>query len=120
MGAVCTAIEFEAIGEAFFYAEVRNGVNNPEEKAFFDLLAAIEHEHCVSLKDTEEYLLDPAAWFTKAVRGRCRKGGMPPEAFRGQTNSPSLLLPITRQSSLTVSPVPRKQRKPSSVPAVIS
>ncbi|MEE9612178.1 MAG: ferritin family protein [Desulfatiglandales bacterium] len=65
--AIQTAIDFEARG-ASFYAKLRDGVSDPKEKEFFDLLANIEHEHYVSLKDTEEYLTDPASWFTKTER----------------------------------------------------
>ena len=65
LAAVRTAIEFEGKG-ATFYAGLRDQVTDPREKAFFDLLANIEHEHYTSLKDTEEYLVDPAAWYTKA------------------------------------------------------
>ncbi len=65
--AIQTAIDFEARG-ASFYAKLRDGVSDPKEKEFFDLLANIEHEHYVSLKDTEEYLIDPASWFTKTER----------------------------------------------------
>jgi len=32
------------------------------------ITAKIEHEHYVSLKDTEEYLKDPAAWYRKTER----------------------------------------------------
>ncbi len=39
------------------------------EKAFFDLMAGIEQEHYASLKDTEEYFVDPAGWYRKAERG---------------------------------------------------
>jgi rubrerythrin len=62
--AVRTAIDFEAKG-AKFYADLRNAVANPREKEFFDLLATIENEHYLSLKDTEEYLTDPASWYRK-------------------------------------------------------
>lgn len=62
--AIQVAIEFEAKG-AEFYANLRDKVSDPKEKAFFNLLADIEHEHYVSLKDTEEYLTDPASWFRK-------------------------------------------------------
>ncbi len=57
--AVRTALDFEAKG-AKFYAEFRDSVSDPKEKQFFDLLAKIENEHYLSLKDTEEYLIDPA------------------------------------------------------------
>jgi rubrerythrin len=62
--AVRTAIDFEAKG-AKYYAELRDMVSNPKEKRFFDLLAKIENEHYLSLKDTEEYLTDPASWYRK-------------------------------------------------------
>jgi rubrerythrin len=62
--AVQTAIEFEAKG-AEYYAKLRDSVTDQKEKAFFNLLANIEHEHYVSLKDTEEYLTDPVSWFRK-------------------------------------------------------
>jgi rubrerythrin len=62
--AVRTAIDFEAKG-AKFYADLRNSVTNPREKEFFDLMARIENEHYLSLKDTEEYLTDPASWYRK-------------------------------------------------------
>ena len=63
--AVRTAIEFEAKG-AKFYADLRDAVSDPKEKEFFDLLAKIENEHYLSLKDTEEYFIDPQSWFRKA------------------------------------------------------
>ncbi|HAJ27886.1 MAG TPA: hypothetical protein DCG53_11710 [Syntrophus sp. (in: bacteria)] len=61
------AIDFEGQG-ATYYARLRDDVTDPKEKAFFELLANIEHEHYVSLKDTEEYLKDPASWYRKAER----------------------------------------------------
>ena len=60
--AIRVAIEFEAKG-AEYYARLRDNVSDPKEKAFFNLLADIEHEHYVSLKETEEYLTDPVSWF---------------------------------------------------------
>jgi len=60
--AIRVAIEFEAKG-AEYYANLRDKVSDPKEKAFFNLLADIEHEHYVSLKETEEYLTDPVSWF---------------------------------------------------------
>ena len=62
--AVRVAIEFEAKG-AEYYAKLRDNVSDTKEKAFFNLLADIEHEHYVSLKETEEYLTDPVSWFRK-------------------------------------------------------
>lgn len=62
--AVETAIEFEANG-AIFYAKLRDECTDPQEKAFFNLLADIEHEHFVSLKETEEFLKEPASWYRK-------------------------------------------------------
>ncbi len=60
--AIRTAIEFEEKGTEF-YARLRDSVTDQKEKAFFNLLADIEHEHFVSLKDTEQYLIDPSSWF---------------------------------------------------------
>jgi len=60
--AIRKAIDFEAKGTAF-YAELRDSVSDPKEKQLFDLLSKIEHEHYLSLKDTETYLADPAAWY---------------------------------------------------------
>jgi rubrerythrin len=62
--AVRTALDFEAKG-AKFYAELRDAVMNPKEKQFFDLLSRMENEHYLSLKDTEEYFIDPASWYRK-------------------------------------------------------
>jgi rubrerythrin len=62
--AVRTALDFEAKG-AKFYAELRDSVSNPKEKQFFDLLSKMENEHYLSLKDTEEYFIDPASWYQK-------------------------------------------------------
>ena len=62
--AVRTAIDFEAKGRKF-YTELRDSVSNPKEKEFFDLLSRMENEHYISLKDTEEYFIDPASWYRK-------------------------------------------------------
>ncbi len=62
-----TAIDFEGEG-ATYYARLRDSVTDLREKAFFELMANIEHEHYVSLKDTEEYLKDPAAWYRRKER----------------------------------------------------
>ena len=64
LAAVRKAIDFEAQG-AKFYAELRDKSADPKEKAFFALLATIEGEHYASLKDTEEYFVDPGAWYQK-------------------------------------------------------
>jgi rubrerythrin len=63
--AVRTAIDFEAKGTKF-YAELRDSVSDLKEKQFFDLLSRMENEHYLSLKDTEEYFIDPASWYRKA------------------------------------------------------
>jgi rubrerythrin len=62
--AIRVAIEFEGKG-AEYYARLLDEVSDPKEKAFFNLLANIEHEHYVSLKETEEFLTDPVSWFRK-------------------------------------------------------
>jgi len=63
--AVRKAIDFEDKGRKY-YAGLRDSVSDPKEKQFFDLLSKIENEHYLSLKDTEEYLTDPASWYRKA------------------------------------------------------
>jgi len=65
--AIQTAIDFEAKG-ASHYAQLRDNVSDPKEKEFFNLLSKIEHEHYLSLKDTEEYLTDPSSWYVKTER----------------------------------------------------
>lgn len=62
--AVRTAIDFEAKGTKH-YAQLRDSVSDEREKEFFDLLSRTEHEHYLSLRDTEEYLTDPASWYRK-------------------------------------------------------
>jgi rubrerythrin len=62
--AVRTAIDFEAKGSRY-YAELSAMVADSKEKQFFNLLSTIENEHYLSLKDTEEYLTDPASWYRK-------------------------------------------------------
>jgi rubrerythrin len=66
--AVRTAIVFEAKGVEL-YGKLRDNVTDPKEKAFFALLADIEREHYTSLKDTEQYIIDPASWFREKDRG---------------------------------------------------
>lgn len=63
--AIRTAIDFEEKGSAY-YAKIRDEISDPREKEFFDLLSKIEHEHYLSLKDTEEYLTNPASWYVKS------------------------------------------------------
>jgi rubrerythrin len=65
--AIRTAIDFEAKG-ASHYAKIRDEVTDPKEKEFFGLLSKIEHEHYLSLKDTEEYLTNPSSWHVKTER----------------------------------------------------
>ncbi len=62
--AVRTAIEFEMKGTEY-YADLGKQVSDPKEKQFFDLLSRMEHEHYLSLKDTEEYFIDAASWYRK-------------------------------------------------------
>lgn len=65
--AVRIAMEFEAKGEAF-YAELAKKAENPREKEFFGLLSSMEHEHLVSLKDTQEFFKNPEGWYTAKER----------------------------------------------------
>jgi rubrerythrin len=65
--AVRTAIDFEARAAAL-YVKLENGSTDPKEKAFFNLLASIERVHLFSLRDTEEFLADPAFWYQKVEK----------------------------------------------------
>jgi rubrerythrin len=65
--AVRTAIDFEAKGMEL-YAKLRDASSNNQEREFFDLLARIEREHYLSLKDAEEYFIDPASWYRRMER----------------------------------------------------
>lgn len=67
LDAVRTALDFEARG-AQFYAKLRDEVSDPKEKKFFDLLASIENEHYQSLRDTEEFFIDPESWYQRHER----------------------------------------------------
>ncbi|HPP45526.1 MAG TPA: hypothetical protein PK446_07015, partial [Methanomassiliicoccaceae archaeon] len=67
IAAIEKALEFEAKGSEF-YAELRDALTDPREKAFFDLLSKIEREHYLSLKDAEEYLKDPVSWLRRTER----------------------------------------------------
>ena len=58
------AMDFEAKGAAY-YAELRDAVTDPKEKAFFNLLATMEQEHFLVLQETKRYLTDPSKWFQK-------------------------------------------------------
>jgi len=60
--AVRTAIEFESNGTDF-YKKLRDSVTDKKEKEFFELLASIEYEHYLSLKDLEEYFVSPVDWY---------------------------------------------------------
>lgn len=62
--ALKTAIVFEDKGVKF-YSELAEASLNSKEKGFFNLLSNIEREHFLSLKDVEEYLTDPSAWYIK-------------------------------------------------------
>ena len=62
--AVKTAIDFETKGFNF-YTGLSADAETKSEKVFFNLLAAIEQEHLLSLQDTLLYFEDPAAWFSQ-------------------------------------------------------
>ena len=65
--AVRTAIDFEARGVAL-YSKLERQSTDPKEQAFFGMLASVEREHLLSLKDTEEFLSDPATWYQHVER----------------------------------------------------
>jgi rubrerythrin len=60
--AVRTAMDFEARASAL-YVKLEKACTEPKEKAFFNLMAGIEREHLLSLRDTIEFLTDPASWY---------------------------------------------------------
>ncbi|MBN2231554.1 MAG: ferritin family protein [Deltaproteobacteria bacterium] len=64
LAAVREAIAFEARGVAH-YGRLRDASTDPREYDFFALLANIENEHLASLRETEEFFLDPAAWYRR-------------------------------------------------------
>jgi len=60
------AMENESLPQGVtHYADLRDSVSDPKEKAFFDLLSRCENEHYLSFKDTEEYFIDAASWYRK-------------------------------------------------------
>ena len=65
--AIRTAIDFEARGVAL-YSKLEKQSTDPKEKAFFNMLAGVEREHLLSLRDTEEFLSDPASWFANVEK----------------------------------------------------
>ena len=65
--AIRTAIDFEARGVAL-YSKLEKQSTDPKEKAFFSMLAGVEREHLLSLRETEEFLSDPASWFANVER----------------------------------------------------
>lgn len=62
--AINIAVAFESKGHEA-YLDLSRSVSDPREKAFFELLASMEREHYLALKDVDEYLKDPSSWFTK-------------------------------------------------------
>ncbi|MCX5850364.1 MAG: ferritin family protein [Deltaproteobacteria bacterium] len=60
--AIRTAIDFEARGMAL-YTKLEEGSTDSKEKDFFNLIASIERQHFLSLRDTELFLTDPATWY---------------------------------------------------------
>ena len=62
--AIRKAMDFEAKGVSY-YRDLREKVTDEKVKGFFDLLASLEHQHYLSLRETEKYLTDPSSWHTK-------------------------------------------------------
>ncbi|MCX5896178.1 MAG: ferritin family protein [Proteobacteria bacterium] len=60
--AIKIAIDFEEKGHRF-YSGLRDAVEDAAQKRFFTILADMEMEHYLSLKETIVYFEDPAAWF---------------------------------------------------------
>jgi rubrerythrin len=62
IAALKTAIAFEARAVAH-YEKIRDNISDPKQKKFFDLLAHMENEHYIALRDVEQFFTDPAAWY---------------------------------------------------------
>jgi rubrerythrin len=62
--AIRVAVDFEEKGTRF-YQNLRDATTNPREKEFFELLAMIENEHYLSLRDAEEFFTSPDTWYIK-------------------------------------------------------
>jgi rubrerythrin len=60
--AIKIAVDFESKGVEF-YEQLRKKADEPQEKAFYGMLASIEREHFLSLQDAFEYFQDPAGWY---------------------------------------------------------
>jgi len=60
--AISIAIDFEKKGVAF-YENLKNSVEEQQEKAFYSTLIAIEREHLLSLQDSYEFFRDPEGWY---------------------------------------------------------
>jgi rubrerythrin len=67
LAAIQAAAEFESKG-VDLYRELADASSDPKEKSFFLLLSGIEREHFLSLKDMEEFIKNPAAWYTDKER----------------------------------------------------
>jgi rubrerythrin len=65
--AIRTAIDFEARG-VDLYTKLEKASTDPKEKAFFNLISGIERSHFLSLRETEEFLLDPVSWYQNAEK----------------------------------------------------
>lgn len=68
IGAIRKAIEFEKKG-VVFYEQLSKEAETKEEKAFFGLLASMEQEHLLSLRESLEYFEDPASYFRGKEKG---------------------------------------------------
>jgi rubrerythrin len=62
--AVKIAADFEDKGVRL-YRQLAAASMETQERDFFELLSMIEYEHFLSLREAEEYLENPAAWFVK-------------------------------------------------------
>ncbi len=62
--AVKIAADFENKGVRL-YRQLAAASTDKQERDFFELLAMIEYEHFLSLRDAEEYFENPAGWFVK-------------------------------------------------------
>lgn len=67
LAALQRAQAFEATG-AKFYADLAGVCDHPQEKTFFEFLAAIEREHHLAITNSLAYLADPEDWMMRTGR----------------------------------------------------
>ncbi len=65
--AVQIAIDFETKAH-LFYKDLIKKTEDPDEKKFFEYMAAVEHKHVASLENTLLYFEDPEGWMMSSEK----------------------------------------------------